>query len=62
RDWRIFFADKEKFENSFGDKSELTDTPVTFAGPEDKGFLAAKPEYDCDAMMTELDVLRGDPS
>lgn len=62
RDWRIFFADKESFENSFGDKADVTDTPVTFAGPNDKGFLAAKPEYDCDAMMTELDILRGDPS
>lgn len=62
RNWRIFFADTESFENSFGDKADVTDTPVTFAGPSDKGFLAAKPEYDCDAMMTELDIRRGDPS
>ncbi|MGL4280496.1 MAG: hypothetical protein ACRCS0_09025, partial [Albidovulum sp.] len=44
RDWRIFFADKEGFENSFGDKADVTDTPVTFAGPGDKGYLAARPE------------------
>lgn len=62
RDWRIFFADKESFENGAGDREDVTDTPVTFAGPGDKGFLAGKPEYDCDAMMTEADVLRGDPS
>ena len=53
RDWRIFFADRESFENSFGDKADLTDTPVTFAGPGDKGFLTGKPDYDCDAMMTQ---------
>lgn len=54
RDWRIFFADRETFENPFGDRREVADTPVTFAGPGEPGFLAAKPEYDCDAMMTEL--------
>jgi hypothetical protein len=59
RDWRIFFADKEGFENSFGDKADVTDTPVTFAGPGDKGYLAAKPEYDCDAMMTWLGLQGG---
>lgn len=61
RDWRIFFADKESFENGFGDKADVTETPVTFAGPGDKGFLAAKPEYDCDAMMTWLAPQDGTP-
>jgi hypothetical protein len=56
RDWRLFFADRESFENAEGDRTELRDTPVTFAGPGDAGFLAAKPEYDCDAMMTRLEI------
>jgi hypothetical protein len=62
RDWRLFFADRESFENGFGDKSDVRDTPVTFAGPGEPGFLAAKPEYDCDAMMTRLEIAPGGPS
>lgn len=54
RDWRIFFADREHFENSFGDKTDIVDTPVDFAFPGESGFLAAKPIYDCDMMMTEV--------
>ena len=53
RDWRLFYADTEEFENSFGDKQTVADTPVDFALPGDKGFLATEPVYDCDAMMTE---------
>ncbi len=62
RDWRIFFADRETFENGFGDRREIADTPVTFAGPGEPGFLSTKPEYDCDAMMTEADMRRGGAS
>jgi hypothetical protein len=62
RDWRLFFADRESFENGFGDKTELRDTPVTFAAPGEPGFLAATPEYDCDAMMTRLELAPGGAS
>lgn len=54
RDWRIFFADREVFENTFGDRDDSTYTPVDFAFPGDRGFLAAEPQYDCDMMMTEV--------
>ncbi len=62
RDWRLFFADRESFENGAGDKTEVRDTPVTFAGPGETGFLAAKPEYDCDATMTQLEIAPGGAS
>lgn len=61
RDWRLFFADRESFENGAGDRTEVRDTPVTFAGPGEAGFLAEKPEYDCDAMMTRLETAPGGP-
>ncbi|MGB3313318.1 MAG: hypothetical protein WBB85_02805 [Albidovulum sp.] len=54
RGWRIFFADREHFENSFGDEADVINTPVDFAFPGDKGFLTTEPIYDCDMMMTEL--------
>lgn len=52
RDWRIFFADREEFTNQFGDAESLLETPVEFDFPGDPGFLAAKPKYDCEMMMT----------
>lgn len=52
RDWRLFWADTEDFENSFGDRESLVDTPMQFALPGDKGFLATDPIYDCDELLT----------
>ena len=56
RAWRIFFADKEDFENAQGDRESTTDTPITFSQPGEPGFLAAKPQFGCDMMMTGLAV------
>lgn len=56
RDWRIFYSDKEDFENSFGDKVSTVDTPVEFAFPGDKGFLTSEPIYDCDVVTARLDT------
>ncbi len=56
RDWRLFFADREDFEDAFGARQSLTDTPVDFAFPGDKGFLAADPVYDCDMTMTQANI------
>ncbi len=57
RDWRLFFGDRERFENSAGDVVESASTPVLISLPGDKGFLAAKPEFDCDMMMTRATPL-----
>ncbi|MCV2873984.1 hypothetical protein OEZ71_16940 [Defluviimonas sp. WL0050] len=59
RDWRIFFADRETFENTAGESSESVSTPVVFALPGEKGFLSADPQYDCNMTMTEA-VLPGE--
>ena len=56
RDMRIFFSDTETYENAFGDKASSAQGPVSFAFPGDAGFAAIRPEYDCDMMMTQLDV------
>lgn len=52
RDWRIFFADAERFENAFGDREDSRSTPMTFAFPGEKGFLAGMPQFGCDELMT----------
>lgn len=52
RDWRLFLADTETFENAAGEIFETTDTPVNFALPGEPGFLATEPQYGCDMMMT----------
>jgi hypothetical protein len=62
RDWRLFFADHESFENGAGDKTEVRDTPVTFASPGQPGFLASTPEFDCDAVMTQAETPPGGAS
>jgi hypothetical protein len=54
RDWRLFFGDRERFENNAGDVEESISSPVAIARPGEKGFLATSPEYDCEQMMTEL--------
>jgi len=56
RQMRAFFADVESFENSYGDQVTTTEAPVTFAFPGDDDFAAAKPQYDCDMMMTDLSL------
>lgn len=59
RDWRMFFADTEAFENALGESDDLVDTPVDFAFPGEKGFRAAEPVYDCDMMEASLGMSRG---
>ncbi len=53
RVWRLFFADKEDFENAQGDRESTTDTPITFSQPGEPGFLATTPQFGCDMVMTE---------
>jgi hypothetical protein len=53
RDWRIFFADEEEFENALDERFNSTSTPITFAQPGEPGFLEAKPQFGCEMMMTE---------
>ncbi len=52
RDHRLFFADEERFETTEGEEIESRATPMTFAFPGDKGFLAAEPQFGCNQMMT----------
>jgi hypothetical protein len=56
RDWRLFFGDSERFENSYGDVENSVSTPMTFSLPGEKGFLDATPQFGCNEMMT------GDPA
>jgi hypothetical protein len=54
REWRRFFSDTEHFENAFGDKADVVDTPVEFAFTGDKGFLSQDPIYDCDVVTASI--------
>ncbi|MFZ1726039.1 MAG: hypothetical protein WBO29_09215 [Albidovulum sp.] len=53
RDWRLFFGDREIFENSDGEQSENVDTPVQFAAPGEPGYLDNTPAYDCDVVTAQ---------
>lgn len=52
RDWRLFWGDTERFENADGEVFDTVASPVTISGPGQPGYLATKPQYDCDMMMT----------
>jgi hypothetical protein len=54
REWRRFFSDTERFENSFGDKTDVRDTPMEFAFPGDEGFLSQDPKYDCEVVTASI--------
>lgn len=56
RDWRIFFADTETFENAYGDVENTVSTPMEFVMPGEKGFFTTEPKYGCDALLTMLEV------
>ena len=58
REWRLFLADTETFENASGEVFESSDSPIEFALPGEKGFMATRPEYGCDMMMTALPAQR----
>lgn len=62
REMRVFFGDRESFENAQGDTATTFEAPVTFAFPGDKGFGATKPEYDCDMMMTNMSPIPMQPT
>ena len=59
RDWRLFWADIEDFENAFGDRDTIVDTPMKFFEPGEKGFLSSDPIYDCDELMTRIEIAPG---
>lgn len=52
REWRLFLADTETFENAAGEIFETVDTPIDFALPGEAGFMTTEPDYGCDMMMT----------
>jgi hypothetical protein len=55
RAWRLFFSGPSEWDG--GDGYQPVDrSPVTFAQPGEAGFMAAKPEYDCDAQLASLRV------
>lgn len=51
--FRLFFQGRET-ETSNGRSFHYDDTPVLFIEPGEAGFLADRPEYGCDAMMSQL--------
>lgn len=51
--FRLFFQGRES-ETTNGKTTHYDDTPILFIEPGEAGFLAARPEYGCDAMMSAL--------
>lgn len=62
RQMRVFFGDRETYENAQGDSASTFEAPVSFAFPGDKGFGETKPEYDCDMMMTNMSPIPMQPT
>ncbi|OCX61604.1 hypothetical protein BFP70_14935 [Thioclava sp. SK-1] len=56
RKMRVFFGDSEDYKNAFGDEASSASPPASFAFPGDAGFGASTPVFDCDMMMTQLDM------
>ena len=52
RDWRLFLAGRETFENAAGEIVPTDDTPMDFALPGEPGFMTTEPRYGCDMLMT----------
>ena len=53
RTWRLFFSGPSEWDGGEGFRA-VDRSPVTFAQPGEAGFMAAKPEYDCDAQLASL--------
>lgn len=53
RTWRLFFSGPSEWDGGEGFQP-VDRSPVTFAQPGEAGFMAAKPEYDCDAQLASL--------
>jgi hypothetical protein len=53
-DWRLFLSATSKVQNST-DSFESDDHPVEFAFPDEAGFLASKPKFGCNAVMSSYD-------
>jgi len=51
--FRLFFQGRES-ETYNGKTTDYDDTPVLFIEPGEPGFLADRPEYGCDSMMSFL--------
>jgi len=51
--FRLFFQGRET-EEAGGEVFHYDDTPVLFIEPGEAGFLADRPEFGCDAMMSAL--------
>lgn len=50
RDWRMFLSGPSEWDVGNGFEP-LDRSPVTFAEPGERGFMSAKPDYDCDAQL-----------
>jgi hypothetical protein len=53
RAWRLFFSGPSEWDGGEGFRA-VDRSPVTFAQPGEAGFMASKPEYDCDAQLASL--------
>jgi hypothetical protein len=56
RVWRLFLSGPSEWDGGEGFRA-VDRSPVTFAQPGEAGFMASKPEYDCDAQLAALRVL-----
>ncbi len=50
RGWRMFLSGPSEWDVGAGFEP-LDRSPVTFAQPGERGFMSAKPDYDCDAQL-----------
>ena len=57
-DWRIFLGGAGERDLGDGRWLPLDASPVEFVFPDEEGFLATQPKYDCDALTASLPLWR----
>lgn len=55
-EWRLFFAGPGETDLGDGLWRPIDGSPVEFIFPDEPGFLATQPIYDCDALTAEVDL------
>jgi hypothetical protein len=56
-EWRMFFAGPSEWNGGDGNFLPIDGSPVEFIFPGEPGFASTQPIFDCDAVMSQLDVL-----
>jgi hypothetical protein len=58
-EWRTFFAGPSQWDGGNGEYLPIDGSPVQFVFPDEPGFAATEPLYECDAVLSGLPQSQG---